>query len=249
VLHRLDYIYWTYVNDCGILLARNSFIRRRKITTVLLADDHPVVRKSLKSDLEIEAGFKVVGEAGNGEEAVSLASQLHPDVVIMDIAMPKMNGIEATRRIKSMSPNTIVLVLTVYDDVEHVLGILESGADGYLTKNLSVEDIIKAIHTSLAGEMVISPQIVGQVIRYTLKNTPKPSTIKALSSLTPRELNILRFLAKGMSNKQIASETGISQRTVKSHLVDIFLKLNVSSRVEAVVVGLRNGFLNIEDLS
>ena len=220
-----------------------------KITTVLLADDHPVVRKSLKCDLELEAGFKVVGEASNGEEAVKLVSELHPDVVIMDIAMPKLNGIEATRQIKAASPDTIVLALTVYDDVEHVLGILESGADGYLTKNLSVEDIIKAIQSSIAGEMVLSPQIVSRVIRYTLKNTVKPVTVNTPFILTTRELSILKFLAKGMSNKQIASEMDISQRTVKSHLVDIFLKLNISSRIEAVIFGLRNGFLNIEDLS
>ena len=99
-----------------------------------------------------------MGEASNGEEAVKLVSELHPDVVIMDIAMPKLNGIDATRKIKATSPDTIVLALTVYDDVEHVLGILESGADGYLTKNLSVEDIIKAIQSSIAGEMVLSPR-------------------------------------------------------------------------------------------
>ena len=208
-----------------------------------------MVRKSLKSDLELEAGFKVVGEASNGEEAVKLVSELHPDVVIMDIAMPKLNGIDATRKIKATSPDTIVLALTVYDDVEHVLGILESGADGYLTKNLSVEDIIKAIQSSIAGEMVLSPQIVSQVIRYTLKNTVKPVTPNIPVILTTRELSILKFLAKGMSNKQIASEMDISQRTVKSHLVDIFLKLNISSRIEAVTVGLRSGFLNIDDLS
>jgi NarL family two-component system response regulator LiaR len=212
-----------------------------------LADDHPVVRKSLKSDLELEAGFKVVAEASNGEEAIKLASELHPDVIIMDIAMPGINGIEATRQIKLNSPNIIILVLTVYDDVEHVLGILESGADGYLTKNLSVEDIIKAIHSSIAGEMVLSPHIVSRVVRYTLQNTPKPA-INTPANLTARELAILQCLAKGSSNKQIASQMDISQRTVKSHLVDMFLKLNVSSRIEAVTVGLRSGLLNIDDL-
>jgi two-component system, NarL family, response regulator LiaR len=207
------------------------------------------VRKALKSDLELEAGFKVVGEASDGEEAVKLVSQLHPDVVIIDISMPKLNGIEATRQIKAINPSTIVLALTVYDDVEHVMGILESGADGYLTKNLSVEEIIKAIQNIIAGEMVMSPKIVSQVIRYNLKNTIKPVISNIPYNLTPRELSILRFLAKGMSNKQIALEMDLSQRTVKSHLVDIFLKLNISSRIEAVIFGLRNGLINIDDLS
>jgi two-component system, NarL family, response regulator LiaR len=207
------------------------------------------VRKALKSDLELEAGFKVVGEASDGEEAVKLVSQLLPDVVILDISMPKLNGIEATRQIKAINPSTTVLALTVYDDVEHVMGILESGADGYLTKNLSVEEIIKAIQNSIAGEMVMSPKIVSQVIRYNLKNTIKPALANITYNLTPRELSILRFLAKGMSNKQIALEMDLSQRTVKSHLVDIFLKLNISSRIEAVIFGLRNGLINIDDLS
>jgi len=246
----MDIIFWTDEFGCDILLSKMGLnYKECKITTVLLADDHPVVRKSLKSDLETEAGFKVIGEAGDGEEAIKLVSELHPDVVIMDIAMPKMNGIEATRRIKSISPNTIVLVLTVYDDVEHVLGILESGADGYLTKNLSVEDIIKAIQSSIAGEMVLSPQVLTQVLKYTLKNTTKPVSRPVCPNLTVRELEVLRLLAKGMSNKQIAVNLDLSQRTVKSHLVDIFMKLNISSRIEAVTVGLRSGLLNIDDLS
>lgn len=216
--------------------------------SIILADDHPVVRKALRNDLEKEADFVVLGEAGDGEEAVSLVSQLTPDVVIMDIGMPKLNGIEATRLIKANQPDIIVLVLTVYDDIEHILGILESGADGYLTKNILVEDIIKSIHSVVAGETVLSPHVFQQVLKYALRHSTKPLRLDTGVKLTLRELEILRLIAKGISNKEIAGELNISSRTVKSHMVDIFRKLNVSSRTEAVITSLRIGFINVDDI-
>jgi len=217
-------------------------------TTIILADDHPIVRKALRNDLEKEADFIVLAEAGDGEEAVKLVSELTPDVVIMDIGMPKINGIEATRQIKVSHPDIIVLVLTVYDDVEHILGILESGADGYLTKNILVEDIIKSIRSVVAGETVLSPQVFQQVLKYALRHSTKPVRLDTGVKLTTRELEILRLIAKGISNKEIASELNISSRTVKSHMVDIFRKLDVSSRTEAVITSLRIGFINIDDI-
>lgn len=217
-------------------------------TSIFLADDHPIVRKALRNDLEKEADFIVLGEAGDGEEAVKLVSELTPDVVIMDIGMPKINGIEATRQIKASHPDIIVLVLTVYDDVEHILGILESGADGYLTKNILVEDIIKSIRSVVAGETVLSPQVFQQVLKYALRHSIKPVRLNTGVKLTTRELEILQLIAKGISNKEIASELNISSRTVKSHMVDIFRKLDVSSRTEAVITSLRIGFININDI-
>ncbi|OGN88433.1 MAG: hypothetical protein A2158_01065 [Chloroflexi bacterium RBG_13_46_14] len=217
-------------------------------TTIILADDHPVVRKALRNDLEKEADFVVLAEAGDGEEAVRLASQLTPDVVIMDIGMPKLNGIEATRQIKASYPDIIILVLTVYDDIEHVLGILESGADGYLTKNILVEDIIKSIRSVVAGEIVLSPLVFKQVLKYALRHRTKPLRLDTGVKLTPRELEILKLIAKGISNKEIAIELNISSRTVKSHMVDIFRKLDVSSRTEAVITSLRIGLINIDDI-
>jgi len=217
-------------------------------TTIILADDHPIVRKALRNDLEKEADFIVLAEAGDGEEAIRLVSELTPDVVIMDIGMPKINGIEATRQIKVSHPDIIVLVLTVYDDVEHILGILESGADGYLTKNILVEDIIKSIRSVVAGETVLSPQVFQQVLKYALRHSTKPVRLDTGVKLTTRELEILRLIAKGISNKEIASELNISSRTVKSHMVDIFRKLDVSSRTEAVITSLRIGFINIDDI-
>jgi DNA-binding NarL/FixJ family response regulator len=217
-------------------------------TLIILADDHPVVRKALRNELEKEADLKVLAEAGDGEEAVRLARELTPDVVIMDIGMPKLNGIEATRIIKSSHPDILVLVLTVYDDIEHILGILESGADGYLTKNILVEDIIKSIRSVVAGEAVLSPQVFKQVLKYALRHSTKPLRLDSGIKLTSRELDILRLIAEGISNKEIAGKLNISSRTVKSHMVDIFQKLDVTSRTEAVITSLRIGFIKIEDI-
>ncbi len=219
-----------------------------KKTSIILADDHPIVRKALRNDLEKEVDFIVLAEAGDGEEAVTLVSELIPDVVIMDIGMPRINGIEATRQIKSTHPDIIVLVLTVYDDVEHILGILESGADGYLTKNILVEDIIKSIRSVVAGETVLSPQVFQQVLKYALRHSIKPIRLDTGVKLTARELEILQLIARGISNKEIANELNISSRTVKSHMVDIFRKLDVSSRTEAVITSLRIGFININNI-
>lgn len=223
--------------------------RESEKTTIILADDHPVVRKALKNALEKEIDFIVMAEAGDGEEAVSLVSELIPDVVIMDIGMPKLNGIEATRQIKALYPDIIVLVLTIYDDIEHILGILESGADGYLTKNILVEDIIKSIHSVVAGETVLSPQVFQQVLKYALRHSTKPLRLDTGAKLTSRELEILQLIAEGISNKEIANKLNISTRTVKSHMVDIFRKLDVSSRTEAVITSLRIGLISIEDIS
>lgn len=219
-----------------------------KIITVLLADDHPIVRKAMRTELENESDFKVIGEASDGEEAIRLADELHPDVVVMDIGMPKVNGIDATKKIKAISNNTVVVVLTVYDDIEHVLGILESGADGYLVKSVSVDEVIQSIRLIVAGETVLSPQVFQRVLKYALRNITKPLAISADVNLSSRELMVLRLVARGLSNKQIAAELNISSRTVKSHLVDIFRKLNLSSRIEAVIVGLRLGILKSDDL-
>ena len=219
------------------------------ITTVILVDDHPVVRNSLKYELEKETDFKVIAEADDGEEAVKLVTKLNPDLVVMDIGLPKLNGIEATRQIKTVCFDTIVLVLTIFDDIEHILGILESGADGYLTKNVLVEDIIKSMRSAVAGEVVLSPQVFKQVLKYSLRHVTKSMKLDTGVKLTIRELEVIRLVARGMSNKQIAEDLNLGTRTVKSHLVDIFHKLDVFSRTEAVIIALRVGLLKIDDLA
>jgi NarL family two-component system response regulator LiaR len=229
-------------------LARDLSKNESEITTLMLADDHPVVRKALRNEIEKEAGFKIVGEATDGEEAVKLVEELIPDVVIMDIGMPKISGIEATRQIKALYPNTIVLVLTIYDDMEHILAIFESGADGYLTKNVSVEDIIQSIRSAVAGETILSPQVFQKVLKYAARQRTKPLILDTGDKLSAREVEILRLVTKGISNKDIAFRLGLSLRTVKGYLGEIFVKLNVSSRTEAVITSLRKGILTLEDL-
>jgi DNA-binding NarL/FixJ family response regulator len=222
-------------------------LNQRKIT-ILLADDHPLVLRALKAEFVKAADFEVVGEASDGLEAVKLVVDLKPDVVIMDIGLPKLNGIEAIQQIKTNDQNTMVLVLTVYDDTEHILKVLESGADGYLTKNVMVENIIRSTRLIANGEIVLSPQIFKQVLRYSLRHSVKTLTLNTTIRLTIHEQDILKMLAKGSSNKQIASELGVQIGTIKSHLVDIFSKLNANSRTEAVINGVQRGLLKIDDL-
>ncbi len=217
------------------------------IRTVIIADDHPVVRRSLRNEIENEIDFRVVAEACDGEEAVKLVTDLKPDVVIMDIAMPKMNGIEATRQIKKLYPQTLVMVLTVHDDIHHILGILESGADGYLTKNTLLEDVIISLRSLIAGKTVMSAEVYRQVLQYALRKRNNPIRVDKEITLSPRETEILQLLSKGLGNKQISEELDLSMRTVKSHIVDIFDKLKVFNRTEAVTTALRIGLIKLED--
>ena len=212
----------------------------------MLVDDHPLVRKALRDVLEKQADFEIVAEAGDGEEAVKIATELVPDVVLMDITMPKLNGIEATRQIKAKCSNIAVLVLTVHDDSEHILGILEAGAAGYLTKRVFGEEVIHAIHSVVAGETVLSAEIFQQILKHAMRYATKPITIAVGEKLTVREIEILNWAAKGKSNKDIAAELNLSQATIKSYLSDIFAKLEVASRTEAVIIGLRAGILALE---
>ena len=216
--------------------------------TILLADDHPLVRQALKNLLSSQPDMKVIGEAANGEEAVRLAGELQPAVIIMDIGMPVMNGLEATRQIKVNNPNIAILVLTVHTDKEHVIGILDAGAAGYLTKVVFGDDVIRAIQAIVAGEAVLTPSILQQILKVVPKETTRPVILPPGLSFTPREQIILKLAARGLSNKDIASELNLSVRTVKAHLVDLFSKIGVGSRTEAVVTGLKMGFLTLNDL-
>jgi DNA-binding NarL/FixJ family response regulator len=195
-----------------------------------------------------QADFEIVAEASDGEAAVSLAQELAPNVVIMDIGMPKLNGLEATRRIKAKCPTVAVLVLTVHDDSEHILGILEAGADGYLTKSVFGEEVIQAIRSVVAGETVLSAQVLQKILKHVLRYPTKPLKLETGEKLTIRQLEILRLAAKGMSNRDMALALNLSLRTVKGYMVEIFAKLKVNSRTEAVITALRVGILTINDL-
>jgi two-component system, NarL family, response regulator LiaR len=218
------------------------------VISIMLADDHPFIRQALKILLESEPDLKIIAEASNGAEAVELATKLHPDVVIMDIGMPVMNGLEATRQIKEKCPDVAILVLTVFTDNQHVLGILNAGAAGYLTKEVFGDEVTRAIRAIIAGEAVLTPSILHQIIESMPQPAPKPGVTTFGRNFSAREYSILKMIAKGMCNKDIASELNINVRTVKGNLTTIFNKLGVSSRTESVVTGLKSGLLTINDL-
>ena len=214
---------------------------------ILLADDHIMVREGTRKILEREADLKVVAEAGDGRETIILVEREHPDVAIVDISMPVMNGIEATKGIKRVSPQTAVLVLTAYDDDQYVFAILEAGAAGYLLKNARGSELIEAVRKVHEGESVLHPTIAKKVLRRVAQWSPQPEPQSA-DALSEREMDVLRLAAKGLGNRQIAETLVLSPRTVQSHLANIFGKLRVASRTEAVMVGLRRGWLTLEDI-
>jgi DNA-binding NarL/FixJ family response regulator len=202
----------------------------------------------MRSLLEQEEDLEVVAEAGDGEEAIKHASDLTPDVVLMDIVMPKINGIEATKQIKQVSPTTAVLILTAYDDDRYVIGLLQAGAAGYLLKSASGKQIVEAIRSVATGDSVLDPaatrRLLSCVARY-LFGAPGEAPEGVLSQ---REMDVLRLASRGMSNKEIALTLNLSMPTVKAHFVNIFNKMGVGSRTEAVIYGLRKGWLTLEDV-
>ena len=214
---------------------------------ILLADDHILVRQGTRELLEQERDLEVVGEAGDGEEAVRLVSTKCPDVAIVDIAMPKLNGIEATKQIKMLHPATAILVLTAYDDDEYIFALLEAGAAGYLLKDVPISELIKAIRAVDAGEAVLHPAIARKVVNRFSQPAGELAQESALEQLTGRETEVLRLAATGMTNRQIAGELAISVRTVQVHLSNIFDKIGAGSRTEAVLHALRRGWFTLED--
>jgi NarL family two-component system response regulator LiaR len=229
-------------------MLESSYHRQSQKTRIMLADDHPLLRQALRDVLEKQPDFEVIAEASDGEEAVKLATELLPHVVIMDISMPKLNGLEATKRIKANHPAIAVLVLTVHSDSEHILSILQAGAGGYLTKSVYGDEVINAVRSLVSGEIVLSQSVSKQIFKYAFQHTPKPKKLDEGNKLSAREMEVLSLAAKGISNKDIALRLGLSLRTVKGYLADLFLKLDVASRTEAVIVGLRKGILTLGDL-
>lgn len=213
---------------------------------VLIADDHAVVREGTRQILEKEPDLEVVGEAGDGEEAVRLAGTSRPDVAIIDIAMPKLNGIEATKQIKTLYPGIAVLILSAYDDDQFVFRLLEGGAAGYLLKSIRGRELIDAVRAVHAGESVLHPAIARKVLNRFVPSPEKLRDQKRADILTDRELEVLKLATRGSSNQEIANELCLSLRTVQAHLSHIFNKLHVSSRTEAVVRGLKEGWVTLD---
>jgi len=219
-----------------------------KIIRILLAEDHVVVRQSIRQFLDREHDLEVVGEASEGAEAVELALKLKPDVIIMDVAMPKLNGIEATKQIKAHLPSIAILALTAYDFDEYVFALLEAGAAGYLLKDVSGHELMGAIRAVNRGESVLHPVIARKVVARFRQPGEKVGGDEKLGLLSDREIEVLKLAARGMSNKEIASEISLSLRTVEAHIGSIFNKLGVGSRIEAVVYALKKGWFGLEDL-
>ncbi|HVE67457.1 MAG TPA: response regulator transcription factor [Solirubrobacteraceae bacterium] len=206
---------------------------------VVVVDDHDLFRQGLREVLA-ERGIKVVGEAADGDDAVRLVAHSAPDVVVMDLSMPRMSGIEATRRISAMAPSTRVLVLTMASDDESVVEALEAGASGYVLKDSLVEDIAAGIRAAAAGHSLISPRVAARLVtrlRERERGAPRSPDVE----LTERELEVLRLLAEGCDNAQIAERLVISAGTVKNHVANILAKLQLDNRIQAAVYAVRRG--------
>jgi two-component system, NarL family, response regulator LiaR len=215
---------------------------------VLIADDHALVREGTRRMLEQEADMQVVGEAGDGEETVKLACELKPDVAIVDISMPKLDGIEATKQIKERCPSVTILILSAYDDDQFIFSLLEAGAAGYLLKSVRSREFVDAVRAVHAGESVLHPSIAKKVLNRFVSSGGKPEAAKPADVLSDREKEILRLATKGLSNADIAKELYLSVRTVQGHLGHIFNKLHVGSRTEAVVRALKEGWVTLDDI-
>jgi NarL family two-component system response regulator LiaR len=206
---------------------------------VLIVDDHGVVRQGLRTYLELLDDIEVIGEAENGTEAVAQVRQHQPDVVLMDLVMPEMDGIEATRQVSAISPSTRVIVLTSFADDEKVFPAIKAGATGYLLKDVSPGDLANAIRAVHAGETHLHPDITRKLVDQFA--SPRTVPTSAPDELTPRELEVLRLIAQGMSNREIAQALTISEKTVKTHVSNILSKLHLVDRTQAAIYAHRHG--------
>lgn len=215
---------------------------------VLIADDQPLVRRGLALILAPDPDVEVVGEAADGAEAVALAQELHPDVVVMDIRMPVLDGVAATRRLAEVRPGSRVLALSTFDMDEYVVAALRAGAYGFLPKDVSPEELIAAVRTVHAGEAAVAPRLLTRLISTyvrTARREPRPAPT-APDGLTPRELEIWRLLARGLDNAAISAELDISVSTVKNHITAVFGKLGVRDRAQAVIAAYETGLVEAE---
>lgn len=212
---------------------------------VLICDDHAVFRRGLVMVLESELGIEVVAEASDGEDVIALAKETAPDVILMDVRMPKSSGIEATRAIVAAAPTVRVLMLTVSDEEEDLYEAIKAGANGYLLKEISIEEVADAIRAVAAGQSLISPPMASKLLSE-FNNLAKAAAAKVTApKLSDRELQVLKLVAQGMSNREVAEQLFISENTVKNHVRNILEKLQLHSRMEAVVYAVREKLLDI----
>jgi DNA-binding NarL/FixJ family response regulator len=217
--------------------------KETKPIRVVIAEDHAVVRQALRIMLDMEPDVTVVGEAGDGEEAVSLVQELKPDLVILDVRMGGMDGVEATRQLHQLDPKIAILILTGFDDTDVLLTAVEAGAHGFLLKDSSNEELLDAIHRLVKGESLVTPSMLRRLLDE-IANQDEQSR-DTHSSLTPREMEVMCALAQGLSNEGIARELVISEKTVKTHLTSIFSKMGVDGRSQAIIYAIRHGLVKI----
>jgi DNA-binding NarL/FixJ family response regulator len=211
---------------------------------VLLVDDDDLMRAGLKAVLSSDARVEVVGEAGSGRAAVEQVRALHPDLVLMDVRMPDLDGIAATREVTAASPDVKVVILTTFEQDDYIFGALNAGASGFLLKRSGPEELLAAIHTVAAGDSLLSPSVTRTVIdRMARQPTPEIGPSRLLDSLTPREREVLILLARGLSNSEIAAELVIEESTVKTHVKRILMKLRLRDRIQAVVFAYESGIV------
>jgi NarL family two-component system response regulator LiaR len=209
--------------------------------TVLIVDDHAVVRHGIRALLEAEEGFAVVGEAGSGGEAVLLAVDLAPDVVLMDLLMPEMDGVAATRLVKARSPRSQVIVLTSYHEDEHIFPAIRAGALSYLLKGVGLDELTEAVRKAARGEAVLHPHVAARLVQE-LHGASREAAL-LYTALSEREREVLRLIADGQSNAEIAERLIIGERTVKSHVTNILGKLHVADRTQAAIYAWREGIV------
>ena len=210
---------------------------------VLLADDHAVVRKCIRQFLTVPGDIQVIAEASDGDEALALIYQLRPDVAVLDIQMPKRSGIDVCRHVRAQHWPIGILILTAYDDDPYVLAVLQAGANGYVLKTADADDIIQAVYDVNEGKSVLDPTIA----RKLMAQLAGQSTDRPIESPTPREMDVLRLAAQGLTNKAIGTQLSVSDRTVQGHLANIFGKLHVTTRTEAVMRAVALGWLSPTD--
>ena len=214
---------------------------------LMLVDDQEIVRAGLRSLLERIPEIEVVGESSEGERAVELAAELQPDVVLMDVSLPDINGAEATRRIKAAMPEVQVLALTIHEDEAYFFEMLNAGASGYIPKRASPDDLISAIHVVAEGEVFLHPVVAGTLVQDYLRRVSTGSERASYGKLTPRQREVLTMIAEGLSNQDIADHLGISVRTVERHRENIMERLNLHSRADLVKYALRKGLIQLNE--